>query len=203
MTFQDSTAGAPAVSGLDEQRLLERARAGDVSAFNTLVLVYQRQAYTLAYRTLGNTDDAADATQEAFLSAFRALHSFRGGSFRAWLLRIVANACIDRARRRQRRTADSLDGLLAEAGEVGLWADPAPGPEGEALSAETAARIQAGLLELPPEQRLVVVMADIEGLAYEEIAVALHLSLGTVKSRLSRARAKLRAYLMAHGELPR
>lgn len=202
MTFQDSAAPTIEHSPLQEQLWLSRAQKGDVSSFNALVLAYQRRVYNLAYRALGNPQDAADVTQDAFLSAYRAINSFRGGSFRAWLLRIATNACYDRLRRHRRQPAESLEDLLASLGDAAPVSDPDPGPEPAALGAETVAQVQAGLLTLPEEQRMVVVLSDVQGLVYEEIAEALGLSLGTVKSRLSRGRAKLRDYLSARGELP-
>ena len=183
-------------------RALDAARRGDLAAFNQLVLAYQAVVYTVALRTLGNPDDAADATQEAFVSAFKAIREFRGGSFKAWLLRIAVNACYDQLRRRQRRPASSLD-ELTEIGDLDIAApDPERGPEGAASSAETARVIQAGLATLPEDQRMLVVLCDVQGLSYEEAADATGVALGTVKSRLSRARARLRDYLRERGELP-
>lgn len=201
MSFQDSATPGVELSPLQEQLCVARAEQGNVEAFNQLVLAYQRQVYNLAYRTLGNPDEAADATQDAFLAAFRAIGSFRGSAFRPWLLKIAVNACYDRLRRVRRRPADSLESLVDAAGESSLAPDQAPGPESEALRAETAAQLQAGLLSLPEEQRLVVVLSDVQGYSYEEIAEATGSSLGTVKSRLSRARARLREFLAARGEL--
>ena len=186
---------------LSDDLSVEAARRGDRAAFNRLVERYQRQAYNVAYRTLGHPEEAADATQDAFLAAFQAIRSFRGGSFRAWLLRIVVNACYDQLRRR-RQPLDSLEGLGANAEvEVGP-PDPGPGPEQAALGHETAEAVERALERLPVDQRLVVVLCDVQGLSYEETADALELALGTVKSRLSRARARLRDDLIARGELP-
>ena len=185
-----------------ERASIEAARRGDVAAFNRLVEEYQRLAYNVAYRTLGQPDEAADATQEAFLSAFRAIREFRGDSFKAWLLRIVVNACYDQLRRRQRHPTASLEALAEEAETEVVPPDPRPGPEVSALSSETAAVIQAALERLPDDQRLVVVLCDVQGLKYEEAAAALEVAVGTVKSRLSRARACLRDELAARGELP-
>ena len=103
---------------MDEQALIASARKGDVRAFNQLVMLYQSMVYNLAYRILSDPDAAADATQDAFLSAFKAMHKFRGGSFKAWLLRIVTNACYDQLRRKQRRPTSSLDDLPVEADHV-------------------------------------------------------------------------------------
>ncbi len=189
---------------------LEAARRGDLAAFNHFVRRYQRQIYNLCFRMLGNAEDAADATQEAFLHAYRGLSGFRGPAdgFVSWLVRIAANGCYDQLRRQQRRPSESLERLIQEPGEDGAPLqrveprDPSPGPDARAMSAETARRIQAGLDALSPHLRLTVVLCDVQGLRYEEAAAAMQVELGTVKSRLSRARVQLRAYLVAHGELP-
>jgi RNA polymerase sigma-70 factor (ECF subfamily) len=189
---------------------LRAAQRGDVGAFNTLVLVYQRQVYNVCYRTLGSAEDAADATQDAFLSAFRGLRTFRGSAagLRAWLLRVAVNTCYDHLRRRQRRPSESLDGLANPPGAdqdtpaAERLPDPSPGPEQQALGAESARAIQRALDQLPHEQRLTVVLCDVQGLSYEEAAHVMQVELGTVKSRLSRARAQLRTLLQAAGELP-
>ncbi len=185
-----------------EQAWLEAACDGDLEAFNALVLRYQTLVYNLAYRTLSDAEDAADATQETFLSAYRGLGSFRGGSFRSWLLRIAVNVCYDQLRRRQRRPADSLEALLEQVNADTLLPDPAAGPEPVTLTAETAAAIQDGLGRLPPDMRLVVVLCDVQGASYEEAAAILRVPVGTIKSRLSRGRAQLRDFLVLHGELP-
>ena len=187
---------------LPERASLEAARRGDVRAFNRLVEQYQTLAYNVAYRTLGQPDDAADATQEAFLSAFRAIRNFRGDSFKAWLLRIVVNACYDQLRKRRRQAAESLEAL--DEGAEGEFAPPDPGlgPELAVLGTETATAIQRALDRLPYEQRVVAILCDVQGLSYEEAATTLELAVGTIKSRLSRARARLRHELAARGELP-
>lgn len=179
---------------------LRAAQRGDVGAFNQLVQAHQRQVYNVCYRTLGHTEDAADATQDAFLSAFRGLKTFRGPAtgFRPWLLRVAVNACYDQLRRRQRRPADSLDAMGDAPDELSpaeRFADAAPGPESSALSGETARQIQSAIDSLAPEQRMTVVLCDVQGLSYEEAAEAMGVELGTVKSRLSRARARLRELL--------
>lgn len=189
---------------MDEASLIQAAQRGDVAAFNELVLAYQNQVYNLAYRIMGDGDSAADATQEAFISAYRNLVHFRGGSFKAWLLRIVTNACYDELRRQKRHPASSLEALYVvdEApDDPGLIAAPAENPETYAQRRELWRFIEAGLSALPPDQRITLVLSDIEGLSYEEIAEITSANLGTVKSRLSRARAKLRDFLMAQGEL--
>ncbi len=177
---------------MDEQELVRRAGGGDVAAFNALVERYQDLAYGVAYRTLGDPEAAADATQDAFLSAYNAIRGFRGGSFKAWLLRIVTNACYDHGRRAARRPSASLDAILESPDGEDALLDPAPLPEGVALRGELVRVIEASLMELPIEQRTVVVLADLHGLSYDEIAEATATSLGTVKSRLSRGRLHLR-----------
>jgi RNA polymerase sigma-70 factor (ECF subfamily) len=188
---------------------LKAAQRGEVAAFNTLIQAYQRQVYNVCYRTLGNADDAADATQDALLNGFRAVKSFNGPStgLRGWLLRIAVNTCYDQLRRRQRRPSESLDALHASDDEhnptlAERLQDPRPGPEQHSLTAETARHLQQAIDQLPPEQRLTVVLCDVQGLSYEETAQIMSVELGTVKSRLSRARAQLRVLLTAKGELP-
>ncbi|HEY0583375.1 MAG TPA: sigma-70 family RNA polymerase sigma factor [Chloroflexota bacterium] len=187
---------------------LRAAQRGDVAAFNTLVVVYQRQLLNVCYRTLGNSEDAADATQDALLSAYRALRSFNGSAdgLRGWLLRIAINTCYDHLRRRQRRPAQSLDALGPdgedEPGAADRLPDPGLGPEQRSLGAETARSIQEAIDRLPPDQRLTVILCDVQGLSYDEVARAMGVELGTVKSRLSRARAQLRELLTQKGELP-
>lgn len=189
---------------MDEAALIQAAQRGDVNAYNTLVLRYQEQAFNVAYRIMGDADSAADATQEAFIAAFRAIHRFRGGSFRAWLLRIVTNACYDELRRRKRHPSASLEALYVE--------DEAPEPEGMLASRtehpesyvqrrELQAAIMDCLQALSEDQRVVAVLSDIEGFSYEEIARIVGVALGTVKSRLSRARHSLRDCLQGFAEL--
>lgn len=185
----------------DEQRWIESAQAGNVEAFNRLVEQHQVVAYNLAYRTLRNVEDAADATQDAFLSAFRAIGSFHGASFRAWLLRIVLNACYDALRRTARRPASSMEALAEQVGEL-PWADErAPDPEASVLSGEARAAIERALAALPEDQRLAIVLVDVQGLAYDEAADTLDCPIGTVRSRLSRGRARVRDELLSSGNL--
>ena len=181
---------------------LHAARTGDVRAFNQLVDLYQRHVYNVCYRSLGSAADAEDATQDTFLSAFRHLGSFRGSAaeLRAWLIRVAVNACYDQLRRRQRRPATSLEAMQEDA-PVHL-PDASPGPESVTLNLETAHAIQVALNNLVPEQRIAVVLCDMQGLSYEEAAHAMGVELGTVKSRLSRARVRLRDLLSDAGELP-
>lgn len=186
---------------MDEKTLIAAAQGGDVHAFNLLVRSYQRIAYNVAYRVLGESESAADATQEAFLSAFRSLSQFRGGSFKAWILRITTNECYDQLRRKKRRPEDSLDDLTVEPDHSSMMADGQELPEDYVMRQELGAVIQEGLMTLPDDQRMVVVLADIQGYSYEEIAEIMGVALGTVKSRLNRGRARLRDSLLTNREL--
>jgi RNA polymerase sigma-70 factor (ECF subfamily) len=189
---------------MDESALIRDAQHGDLEAFNRLVLAYQDVVFNTAVRILADDDLAADAAQEAFISAFRALNSYRGGSFRAWLLRTVTNACYDELRRKQRRPTTPLEPESADGEEVETprWlADPGGSPEEQFEKAELEHAIQHCLQGLPTDFRTVVVLADVQGLDYSEVASALRKPLGTVKSRLARARLRLRECLQTFGEL--
>ena len=185
----------------NEAWLIREAQKGDVSAFNTLVLHYQSTVYNVAYRIMGDPGVAADATQDAFISAYQSLNHFRGGSFRAWLTRIVTNACYDELRHRKRRPQSSLDELTEENESFDGLTSDVVGPEEHQQQVELVAAIERCLGELPAEQRIVAVMCDVEGYDYNEIADIVAVSLGTVKSRLSRARARLRDCLQGYREL--
>jgi RNA polymerase sigma-70 factor (ECF subfamily) len=185
----------------DEPGLIARSRDGDVDAFNVLVERYQVPLYNLCLRMLSSPEAAEDAAQEAFIHAYRALRTFRGGSLRAWLFRIASNACYDEMRRRRARPALSLDEPRGEEGQTLDAPDPAPVPEERVERMEVADAIQAALSRLPADQRLAIILADVHGLDYAEIAVSMHCSLGTVKSRISRGRRHLRLLLQASGEL--
>jgi len=185
---------------MNEEAIIAAARKGDVNAFNRLVLAYQDLAYNVAYRILGNPDRAADATQDSFLRGFRALDQFRGGSFKTWLLRIVTNCCYDQLRGLQRRPTTPIDDLLEDDEHSSLLEDSSESPQAYVERVELDRVVQAALETLPEDQRIVVVMSDIHGLSYEEIAETTSVSLGTVKSRLSRGRSKMRDYLLAHRE---
>jgi RNA polymerase sigma-70 factor (ECF subfamily) len=189
---------------MDETALIGSAQRGDLDAFNTLVLAYQDMLFNTALRILGDDELAADATQDAFLSAFKGLNSFRGGSFKAWLLRTVTNTCYDELRRKKRRPTTPLEPDASDGEEMDSprWlADPALTPEQSAEAVELEHAIQHCLDHLPLEFRTVVVMADLQGLDYTEVASAVRAPLGTIKSRLARARLRLRECLQGFAEL--
>jgi RNA polymerase sigma-70 factor (ECF subfamily) len=189
---------------MDEIALIEAARRGDLDSFNRLVLAYQDMLYNQAYRMMGESEAAEDATQDAFISAFRNLRSYRGGSFKAWLLRIVTNACYDELRRRKRRPTTPLEPLDDQDEEIESprWiTDPGGTPEEASERHELARAIQRCLDGLPPEFRLVVILVDINGMDYLEAAEVVRTPLGTIKSRLARARTRLRDCLQGYREL--
>src|SRR5574342_987986 len=189
---------------MDEQALILDAQKGNLDAFNTLVLHHQDSLFNTALRILGDDDLAADATQEAFLSAFKSISSFRGGSFKAWLMRTVTNACYDELRRQKRRPTTPLEPDTDDGEEMDSprWlADPSLSPEQEFEADEVEHAIQHCLDNLPLEFKTVVVMADIQGMDYTEVAASIRVPLGTIKSRLARARLRLRECLQGFEEL--
>lgn len=189
---------------MDEAALIASAQKGDINAFNHLVLVYQEVIYNQAYRMLGALPAAEDATQEAFISAYRHITTYRGGSFKAWLLRIVTNTCYDELRRQKRRPTTPLEPVDEDDQEIESpqWlADTSGSPEELAERADLSRAIQNCLDELPAEFRSAVVLVDVQGLDYDEAALALGKPLGTVKSRLARARQRLRECLQGVWEL--
>ena len=189
---------------MDETYLIQSAQKGDLNAFNSLVLAYQDALYNTALRILGDDGLAADAVQDSFISAFRNLNSFRGGSFKAWLSRTVTNACLDELRRKKRRPTVPLEpsNMDDEEIESPRWlADTSMMPDEKFEADELEHAIQHCLENLPLDFRTAVVLADIQGLDYSEVALASRIPVGTVKSRLARARLRLRECLQEFGEL--
>jgi len=189
---------------MNESALIQDAQKGSLDAFNTLILHYQDSVYNTALRILGDEDQAADAAQEAFISAFKSITSFRGGSFKAWLMRTVTNACYDELRRQKRRPTTPLepDTEDGEEMESPRWlADPGMTPAQKSEADELEHAIQHCLNNLPLEFKTVVIMADIQGMDYTEVATSVRVPLGTIKSRLARARLRLRECLQGFAEL--
>lgn len=179
--------------------LARAAAKGDIDAFETLLGLYQNKVYGLALRMCGSEEDAWDVAQEAFLAAWRALPGFRGESgFSTWLYRLTANAAIDCLRRERKRRGE----LSIEGGELPLsLPDAGPGPQEAAEGGELRAAVGAALARLTDQHRTVLILRELQELSYEEIAGALGLDLGTVKSRISRARKALRKILLEDGNL--
>jgi len=179
--------------------LVDRARDGDLDAFNDLVVAYQDHLFALVVRMVPDRDQASDAVQEAFFSAYRNLHSFRGGSVRSWLSRICVNAAMDAQRAKKRRPSQPYPELEDES-----WQPPA-GEEADplrtALATERTQAISSALGQITDDQRTAIVLFDIQGYDYAEIADMTGVSLGTVKSRIHRGRLALRSLLEDRMEL--
>ena len=183
----------------DEAAVIARAADGDRMAFTQLMEHYQSACYGLAWRLLHDADQAADATQDGFMHAYKAIRSYRGGVFRSWLLRITANASYDILRRAQRRPTTVLPD--PEEGAPELPDIHAVNPVEEATKSELYRHLEVALRELPPDQRAAVVLCDVYGMDYNEVAAMTESALGTVKSRIHRGRLRLRELMAEHREL--
>lgn len=195
MTFHNQDPDAE--NRLDE-RLIENARKGDLPSFNTLVTRHERTVYNVCLRTLRDTALAEDATQDTFLKAWTAINTFRGGLVRPWLLKIATNRCLDLLRASGRRPAGSLDAQEIETEPH--WSsqtEVAEHPEQHASRQELSALLERALGQLADDQRIAVVLADVQGYPYEEIATITDTAIGTIKSRINRGRARLREALIA------
>lgn len=184
---------------MDERKLIERASAGDSSAFNRLMEAHEKRMYAVALRMCANREDAQDCLQEAMLRVYRAISGFKGQStFSTWVYRITMNTCLDELRRKKNRQNTSLDNLL----DMG-WSptDEGDTPERHAVRSEARRRLHGAIRELPDDMRAAIVLRDIQGLSYEEIAQTLDINVGTIKSRISRGREKLREKLKENAEL--
>ena len=185
---------------MDEKHILARARRGGPAAFEELVRRNEKRVYAVALRSSGSPEDAADITQEVFLRAWRSIEDFRGDSgFSTWLFRITANLCVDFARHRQAQP--QTQPLVGEDDAERPIPDTAPTPEEHLENSELGRELAAALDEISEEHRRIVLLRDVSGLSYTEIAEVLEISEGTVKSRLSRARIALRTILQKRGNL--
>ncbi len=180
--------------------LIERARSGNLDAFNLLVARHERAAYNVALRYLRSPEQAEDVTQDAFIRAYRSLDTFRndaGEGFRVWLLRITANRALDVLRASSRRPAESLDRRLDDEGSAWEPETADESPLEFTARDELAAKLERAIGQLHPDQRLVIILSDVQGLPYDEIAAIAGVPVGTVKSRINRGRARLRQLLLA------
>jgi len=187
-----------------DRALITRAQRGDTGAFNELIKLYERAVYNFALRLTADTDDAGDIAQDAFIRAFNAINSFRGdASFTTWLFRITTNVFLDERKKRRAHPTQSLDEMVtvSEGTLVKQVEDHSPGPETIATDKERTAALNRAIQKLPEYQRAMVVMYHLEQKAYEEIAEILEVPIGTVKSRLNRARLALKDLLSADREL--
>ena len=183
----------------EDSELVVRSKDGDLQAFNFIVQRYQSQVLNLSARIIGDRGRAEDVTQETFISAYQAIGRFRGGSLPAWLMRIAANASRDSLRGSQRRPEQSLDESLESQSFQPVSAEPSP--EEHAERSELNAELQKAILALSDDQRAVLVLIDVQGFSYEETTESVGASIGTVKSRLNRARRRVRDILMERREL--
>ncbi len=184
--------------------IVRKVLQGDVNAFEKLVTEYERAVYAIAQRMTGNAEDAADMTQETFIKAYNSLSSFRGDSkFSVWLYRIANNVCLDFLRSRSRKPTVSLSAEDDDGEETQLdIADESQSPELLLESALTRDAVRRGLDSLPPDYKQILLLREIQGLSYEEIAAALGIESGTVKSRIFRARKRLCTFLIEDGNIP-
>lgn len=184
---------------LNEQKMIQRASGGDPAAFNRLMEIHEKKMYAVALRMCQNREDAQDCLQEAMLRIYRAIGSFKGeSSFSTWAYRITMNTCLDELRKKKNRQNTSLDNLLDSG-----WS-PSHGenePEKNAMAAETRREINRMIQDLPDDMRAAIVLRDIQGFSYEEISDILNTNVGTVKSRISRGREKLRDKMLKTPEL--
>ena len=187
-----------------EAMIVRKVLQGDVNAFEKLVTEYERAVYAIAQRMTGNAEDAADMTQETFIKAYNSLSSFRGDSkFSVWLYRIANNVCLDFLRSRSRKPTVSLSAEDDDGEETQLdIADESQSPELLLESALTRDAVRRGLDSLPPDYKQILLLREIQGLSYEEIAAALGIESGTVKSRIFRARKRLCTFLIEDGNIP-
>jgi RNA polymerase sigma-70 factor (ECF subfamily) len=195
------TAAQESLAGQEDTRLIAHAQQGDLEAFNRLVLLYQDKIFSLTRRILCDQALAEDITQNTFLAAYRHISGFRNGSFRSWLYRIAVNNCYTEMRKLKNRPTvplefdeDSEERPLAQEDLPGS----SPSPEREYERRELQQSIERALERLDADQRLVVSLVDIQGLDYQEAAQIMGVALGTVKSRLARARGKLRGWLVVN-----
>lgn len=189
-----------------EAELIQASRQGNLEAFEQLILLHEKRVYTIAYKYMGNHEDASDMAQEALIKAYQSIRSFRGdAAFGTWLGKITANCCLDELRKRKKMQVSSLDDTLdLEEGSVKKEIEaPMITPEEHAVQQETVQYMQQLIDEMKEEYRLVIILRELEGYSYEEIAQLLSCSLGTVKSRISRARSYLKDRILADKKLER
>lgn len=192
------------MSEIDEALLIERCKEGDDEAFSLLIDRYQQKVYNTAFRMMGNYHDASDCAQEVFLRIFRSIRSFRGeSSFSTWVYHITVNVCKDELRSRQRHIEDSIDEMLQtpDGERHKEIASDSPEPSEVYERTEMMERLQELINELEPNYRMILLMREHDEMSYQEIADMLGLSIGTVKSRINRARIALRKKIIADGKL--
>ena len=184
---------------MNEEKLISRAAKGDASAFNELLGAQEKRIYSVCLRMCGNHEDAQDCLQESMLRIYRAISSFKGqSSFSTWVYRVTMNTCLDELRKKKNKQTASLDGLLDSG-----WSpsDDCDTPEHHAIAEEKREAIHKAIADLPEDMRSAIVLRDIEGFSYDEISDMLSINVGTIKSRISRGREKLREKIRLKPEL--
>jgi len=186
----------------NDEILIEQSRQGQLDAFNQLVLRYQNLVYSVSYRTMGDTQSASDITQDTFLKAYQKLDTFRGGNFKAWLTRIASNLCYDELRKVKRHPETYLEDMTPEdSNDEAPIPSSADTPEEVAQQSDLQNAIQHCIENLQDDQRMVLILSDVQEMSYQEIAETTNVQIGTVKSRLSRARLSVRNCLQGYSEL--
>lgn len=201
LSTQEGAPIAESTSHAADLALVARVRAGESAAYGVLIEQYQGLAYSVALRTLQDEAAAGDAVQESFVKAWRALHQFSGPSFKSWFMRIVVNTCYDVVRSAQWRNTASLSDLAVEDENAAPLIDHGESPHEWLERSELNAWLEESIGRLPADQRLALVLCDVHGHTYDEIAEMTGQAMGTVKSRISRARARLREILLRRPEL--
>lgn len=185
---------------MTEPELIRQSQQGNLAAFEQLILIYEKRIYAIAYKYMGNHEDASDMAQEALIKAYQSVQNFRGESaFGTWLGKITANCCLDELRKRKKMQTTSLEETLElEDGSINKELEaPEKTPEDHVVQQEVSAYMQTLIHGLKEEYRIVIILRELEGYSYEEIAEILQCSLGTVKSRISRARVYLKERIVA------
>lgn len=189
---------------MDEQTLIERAKQGDVEAFEILINEHQKRIYNIAFKMLGNQEDALDLSQEVLIKIFKNIHKFHGSSkFSTWVYRVATNTCLDEIKKRRKHTTYSIDERMqTEDGDLATdIPDTSPTPEATAIQKDIQKILYDGINQLGDEHKKVIILRDLNGFSYEYIAKILKCSEGTVKSRISRARKRLKKILSENMEL--
>lgn len=192
------------MSSTNERNLVERAKSGDIEAFEQLIISCEKKVFNIAYRMIGNYDDANELAQEVFLKAFRSIKKFKGDSlFSTWIYKITANVCLDELRKRKKKVVISLDqDIELNEGEVKRQIpDDAPTPDLEVESNEIKSAVNESIQQLPEDYKSVIILRDIQGFSYTEISKIVNCPEGTVKSRINRARQALKKILQGKKEL--
>ena len=188
----------------NEKDLIEKAKSGDIEAFEQLIISCEKKVFNIAYRMIGNYDDANELAQEVFIKAFRSIKNFKGDSlFSTWIYKITANVCLDELRKRKNKNIVSLDqDIELNDGDVKRQiSDNAPSPDMEVESKEIKTIVNESIQQLPDDYKSVIILRDIQGFSYDEISKIVNCPEGTVKSRLNRARQALKKILQGRKEL--